>query len=427
MADTGRSSSSSSTAGTAGTATKTKASGAGARASAKGAPAPAPEYLSAADAMALLGVSAQTLYAYVSRKGLRTKPVPGSRQRLYWKADIERLVQKKAPAQANPALSQSTITLITEDSLFYRGRNVAELAAHASFESVACLLWNSEEAETFIDKAPQAPLLWPALDQLFKNESQINRATALFPLLEEANPRAYDLSHAGMARTGADILRWLAAISVNAPLPTTEPIHLFVARHLALPPIGAELVRRILVLSADHGFEPSAVVVRTLASSGVTPWRALIGGLAVTMGRHSKLNAVDSISRLIAEIIASKDGRAVIVRRLQVGDELSGFDGGMYAHGDPRAKALLAYCDEVYAGEPAYVALQEALQTVREIQGREPAFSFVCTFVATMIGIGSRLSIFQLGRAAGWIAHAIEQYQSAELKRQQDNYRGPLP
>jgi citrate synthase len=392
---------------------------------------PQPEYLTAADAMQLLGVSAQTLYAYVSRKGLRTKAVPGSRQRLYWKADIEQLRQKKTPSRAPgagmPFSQDSEITLITEDALFYRGKNVAELAQHASLETVAALLWGKDEQDTFLDKAPQAPAIWPALDQLLRNESQINRATALFPLLEEANPRAYDLSHTGMARSGADILRWLAAITVGAPQPSAEPIHLFVARHLQLTPLGADTVRRILVLSADHGFEPGAMVVRSLASSGVTPWRALIGGLAVTMGRQSKLNSFDAISRLVTEITDSDDPRGVIVRRFRASDELTGFDSTMYPHGDPRALALLAFCNEAFAQDVRYRRVREAMATAGEIVGRQPSFAMVCTVAGHLTGIGSRLSIFHLGRAAGWIAHVIEQYQSSELKRQNVNYRGPLP
>jgi citrate synthase len=389
-----------------------------------------PEYLTASDAMQLLGVSAQTLYAYVSRKGLRTKAVPGSRQRLYWKADIEQLRNKKSPAKsaASPFLQDSEITLITEDALFYRGQNVAELAEHASFEAVASLLWGREEHETFLDKAPQAPAIWPALDQLLRNESQINRATALFPLLEEANPRAYDLSHGGMARCGADILRWLAAISVGAPLPGADPIHLFVARHLQLTAQGADIVRRILVLSADHGFEPGAVVVRSLASSGVTPWRALIGGMAITMGRQSKLNSFDSINRLVSEVIASDAPRDVIVRRSRASAELPGFDNhAMYPQGDPRARALLNHCDQAFAADPGYQRLLQAMDTAREVTGREPSFAMSCMMAAQLTGIGTRLSIFHLGRAAGWIAHVIEQYQGSELKRQNVNYRGPLP
>lgn len=389
-----------------------------------------PEYLTAADAMQLLGVSAQTLYAYVSRKGLRTKAVPGSRQRLYWKADIEQLRNRKSPAKAAelaPFSQDSGITLITQDALFYRGQNVAELAEHATLESVASLLWDKDEQATFLDKPPRAPAIWPALDQLLRNESQINRATALFPLLEEANPHAYDLSHAGMARSGADILRWMAAITVSAPLPSAEPIHLFVARHLNLTPQGAEVVRRMLVLSADHGFEPGAVVVRSLASSGITPWRALIGGLAITMGRQSKLNSFDAISRLVNEVTASDDPRGVIVRRFRASDELPGFDSAVYPHGDPRARALLAFCDQAFAEDEAYQRIKLAMETAREIIGREPTFAMACTAAGHVTGIGPRLSIFHLGRAAGWIAHVIEQYQSSELKRQSVNYRGPLP
>ena len=390
---------------------------------------PQPEYLTAADAMQLLGVSAQTLYAYVSRKGLRTKAVPGSRQRLYWKADIEQLRTKKTPAKnaGAPFFNDSEITLITEDALFYRGQNAAELAEHASLETVASLLWGKDEQDTFLDKAPAAPAIWPALDQLLRNESQINRATALFPLLEEANPRAYDLSHAGMARSGADIIRWLAAITVGAPLPSAEPIHLFVARHLQLSPLGADVVRRILVLSADHGFEPGAMVVRSLASSGVTPWRALIGGMAVTMGRQSKLNSFDSIGRLVAEIIASDDPRGVIVRRFRASEELTGFDSNVYPQGDPRARALLGFCDQAFAADVGYQRVKEAIATAKEIVGREPSFALACIMAAQLTGIGSRVSVFHLGRAVGWIAHVIEQYQGSEMKRQNVNYRGPLP
>lgn len=53
------------------------------------------QYLSAADAAALLGVSIRTLYGYVGRKGIRFKPVVGSRQRCYSKSDIERVAGRE--------------------------------------------------------------------------------------------------------------------------------------------------------------------------------------------------------------------------------------------------------------------------------------------------------------------------------------------
>ena len=48
-------------------------------------------YISAKEAAAELGVSIPTLYAYVSRGFIRSQGVAGSRNRRYWKVDIERL------------------------------------------------------------------------------------------------------------------------------------------------------------------------------------------------------------------------------------------------------------------------------------------------------------------------------------------------
>jgi citrate synthase len=35
--------------------------------------------------------------------------------------------------------------------------------------------------------------------------------------------------------------------------------------------------------------------------------------------------------------------------------------------------------------------------------------------------------LFHLGRAAGWIAHAIEQHQAGETEHLRSVYTGPLP
>src|SRR5262249_37328007 len=102
-----------------------------------------------------LGVSAATLYAYISRGKLQSEPVPGQpRERRYHRADIERLKERKEslrdPAKVaarglhwgSPGLS-STITLIHDGRLYYRGQDAAKLAAHATLEQVAELLWDS--------------------------------------------------------------------------------------------------------------------------------------------------------------------------------------------------------------------------------------------------------------------------------------------
>src|SRR6266481_4072660 len=118
-------------------------------------------YLSAEQAAKALNVSLQTLYAYVSRKGVRSLPIPGTRKRRYWKSDIDRLLNKKLPAPITPGplKHESEITLLTGSDVFYRGRNAVELAEHSSLESVAPLLWGFKEEEVFVKVPPNLPPL----------------------------------------------------------------------------------------------------------------------------------------------------------------------------------------------------------------------------------------------------------------------------
>src|SRR5690349_23655392 len=114
---------------------------------------PNPHYLTAKQAADALDVTLATLYAYISRGQLQSEPVPGRpRERRYYREDIQRLRERKEsrrdPAKAaarglhwgNPVLS-SSITLIENGKLYYRGRDAVKLAETATLEQVAELLW----------------------------------------------------------------------------------------------------------------------------------------------------------------------------------------------------------------------------------------------------------------------------------------------
>lgn len=393
-------------------------------------------YFTAAEAAEALGVSISTLYVYVGRKGIRSQSIPGSKQRRYWRPDIERLRKNgKRAAQAPVDLkADSEMTLLTDEDVFYRGRSTIQLAEHSSFEAVAALLWNVEEAQVFSDQPPHTPPLFSPLDELLSQQLDVDRATALFPFLEAADPRSYDLSAFGMARTGADVLRWLATLTVHAKEPCCEPIHLFVARQFNRPPEDAELIRRMLVLYADHGFEPGAFAVRAVAGAGVTPWRAVITGLSVSSGRHGRLAGHDATYRFLMEIAVSADPEKPVIQRLRDGEPLTGFDPPVYRQGepiyrsgDPRARALLKYCNEVLADEAGFRRLSRALRLVKEARNLEPNNALVCLYLFQRLGLDPHSTLFHLSRAAGWIGHAIEQHQGGEIQHRRGAYSGPLP
>src|SRR5438046_494908 len=100
-----------------------------------------------------------TLYAYTSRGQLRSEPVPGRpRERRYYRDEVERLRERKEsrrdPSKAaarglhwgGPVL-ESGLTLIHEGRVYYRGHDAVALAATASLEQVAALLWSADETE----------------------------------------------------------------------------------------------------------------------------------------------------------------------------------------------------------------------------------------------------------------------------------------
>src|SRR5882762_5861287 len=64
-------------------------------------------YATAKDAAGALNVSIATLYAYVSRGLIRSQGVPGSRNRRYWRVDIERLKGKRIPDDQREAAAGS--------------------------------------------------------------------------------------------------------------------------------------------------------------------------------------------------------------------------------------------------------------------------------------------------------------------------------
>src|SRR5690606_20255012 len=81
------------------------------------------------------------------------------------------------------------------------------------------------------------------------------------------------------------IVRSLGAAGIGASL-SALPIHEALATHWQQP-AAADLVRRALVLVADHELNASTFAVRIVASTGASLTAAVLGGLATLGGpRH---------------------------------------------------------------------------------------------------------------------------------------------
>lgn len=183
-------------------------------------------YISAEQAAAELGVSVNTLYAYVSRKGIRSRKTPGERRRLYWRPDIERVKNGTSPATASmfDVKQQTQISLLTPSGHYYRGISALKLAETYTLEQTAAMLWEVDEQIAFGGRRPRSiPEFKIIAYDLMASASTTDKAIALFPMLEHANPQAFDLSHEGLCRTGADVMRWYAALLTSADQVSTAP------------------------------------------------------------------------------------------------------------------------------------------------------------------------------------------------------------
>jgi len=396
-------------------------------------------FLTAPQAAEALGVTPATLYAYTSRGQLRSEPVPGRpRERRYYREDVERLRERKEtrrdPAKAaarglhwgGPVL-ESGITLIHEGKVYYRGHDAVKLAATASLEQVAALLWAADEHERgrLVEQASAlsprqlAPLRAAAKDSLTLFQ-------AALPIAGKVDLASYDLRPAAVRLTGARILRLLTTI--------VAPGHAKTAVHRALQAAWAprrsavgDVIRTALVLCADHELNVSAFTARCAASAGASPYDVVSAALATLKGyKHG--GASERLTALLADAHALKDARTLIGDRLRRGQQLPGFGHPLYPSGDPRARLLLQLAD-ASGNDRERRRIRSLSKAGEELLQDLPNLDFGLAAVTRAYGLPARAPVllFALGRTVGWIAHAIEEYASGQLIRPRARYTGPSP
>ena len=388
-------------------------------------------YFSAKEAAAALEVSVPTLYCYVSRGFVRTHRTPGERASRYWRTDIEGFKRRRTlEGEALEAVigGNSSITLRTETELFYRGLNAVELAETHSFEAVTAILWQRPEAELFGDNLPALPADYSTLREAFGNLGHVDLVVMLAPFMERANPNCFDFSPRAFCRASAAAIRWFAS-TVHQPFQITDrPIHLVLARTKREDDPLADILRRLLVLAADHEVDPTTLAVRALANTGVTPYRLIMTGLIASQGRRGTFGRMQSGARFLEEIWKSKNPDTVVLAYLRSGETLPGFGSKVYSDRDPRTLAMLRAFEERMAHVPSVKQFLRTVEIAKEATGLDPDFAVIFLVVSHLIGLNGReANILRLPRVAGWIAHSMEQFEEHALIRPHARYVGQLP
>ena len=408
-------------------------------------------YLTAREAAGELGISTATLYAYVSRGLIRSEATGGKRRdRRYRAEDVSRLRERKEqrrdPARvARSALDwgtpvmESAITLIADGRVYYRGHDAVDLSGSYSLEQVADLIWTgamlqgSRERPPELFRASAAEPIAPDSSRVVGEE--IRRriwtdtfAMALYGAAAE-DPAAYDLRASAVARTGARILRLLAASAVGGAPDAGDTVARSLQRRWVPRDTGAAgLIDRALVLCADHELNVSSFTARCVASAGATPYAVVVAGLAALGGVKHGGNT-ERVEAFLDEIEAADDAERAVAARLRRGEAVPGFGHPLYPDSDPRAEALLAVLAGAYPGAMARQPAAEATKTVGDLMDERPNVDFALVALARTLRLppGAALALFALGRTVGWVGHAIEQYQADVILRPRALYVGEQP
>lgn len=407
-------------------------------------------YLSASEAAEELGISLQTLYAYVSRGLIRSESVGGDkRSRRYRSEDVQRLkerretrrdplrVAEKALHWGAPVLD-SAITLIADGKLFYRGQDARELALSHSVEDVAAFLWtgdpDSDGAAMFEVASGELSERAQEVGETLRDLTPVEAFHVLLPLEAVEDFAAYDVRPGAVMSTGARILKLMATIAADqggrteGPFPQTGIARTLQQGWLPRDERSIPLISASLILCADHELNVSSFTARCVASAGSTPYSVVLAGLAALQGtRHGSHS--ERVEAFLREAGTPAGARRVLAARLKRGERVPGFGHRLYPDGDPRARALIEWACAAYPDSPAVALANAVAAEAWDLIGRHPALDFGLAVVSQVLNLppGGAVALFAMGRTIGWIGHALEQYQIARMIRPRARYVGEQP
>ena len=376
----------------------------------------APHLLTSSQATARLGVARQTLYTYVSRGLVRAVPVPGDpRRRFYDARDIAALLEKRGRGRARHAVASSTtnwgepilrssLTHIADGMFHYRGQDAVALSGRATLEEVAALLWH------------HPVMAVPELADVTPGSFPFQRCLRAVAADAASSDQGAEPAH--VAAAAERLLGVVVRAACGGAAPSGgRKVHERLAAAWGLDDGGSDLVRRALVLCADHELNASTYAARVVASTGASLSACVLAGLSALSGpQHGGMT--ERVRALAVDPAVRSDPARAFGERLAQGEALPGFGHRLYPEGDPRCRALLMCCP----APPPWAAMIEA--AVR-ITGKHPTVDVALAMMEATLPLspGGGLALFAVGRTVGWIAHALEQRGENRLIRPRADYR----
>jgi citrate synthase len=351
--------------------------------------------------------------------------------------------------------------------LIIGGYRLEQLAAEATYEEVAYLLWHgrlptAEELARFQEAAAHyralPPLTGEVLRQAAENRSApidaLRMAAATFDLgleaadgLARANGNNGNLAENGaapaiLARMASAVATYgrlqvgLSPVAPDANLGHAANL-LYMLEGVAPEPKRARALEIYLITVSEHGLNASTFAARVIAATGSDLVSAITGALGALKGPlHG--GAPGPALDMVFEIGEASRAEEVLRAKLAQGERLMGFGHRVYKVRDPRADVLAAAAEQLLAhgeGKALYDLAKAveatALRVLAEVKPGRKLDTNVEYFTALLLhGLGLNTDmftpVFAAGRTVGWIAHCYEQAATGRIIRPQARYVGEV-
>ncbi len=415
------------------------------------------EWIRAAEAAERLGIKQASLYAYVSRGVLSRRRDTDGRASLFDADEVALLARHGRPRRGTVGAElviESELTEITSTTQRYRGHDATSLALRCTFQEVAMLLWtgalpgpdapsravgaapdsdsdlgrrsrwSATPAALAAGRAAQAALPPPTLP--------LERIQVIVPALAVTDPFRLHLDRPAVVAAGMSLIAGMtdALPLAGAADPADDDIAARLAARLCPAPASADLIRVVsaaLVLVADHELAASTLAARVAASMRADPYAVVSTGLgAMTGALHG--GAALGAENMLGAAESPADAPRVVGDVLRRGEKLAGFGHFVYRDGDPRANLLLRLIAELAPDSERLAVASAVTAEARRRALPNPNIEFALAVLVGVAGMirGAGEAMFAIGRTAGWLAHAMEEYERNIPIRPRCVYTGPV-
>jgi citrate synthase len=336
--------------------------------------------------------------------------------------------------------------------LYYQGYDIHDIAEEMDFCEVVWLLWRGRlptktEQEKFRSQIVGDMRLPSQVVEMLKltppNSHPMAVLRTAVSMLANFDPDVDDLSPEANWRKArrllaqiptiiADLHRIRHGLPVLSPDPNFGVASNFLYMLSAQPPneCQRDAMRLLMVLMADHGLNASTFTARVISSTLGDMHSALAGAIGALKGPlHGGAN--QRVMEMLLDIPTVHVVQDYINGMLANRQRIMGFGHRVYKVEDPRTQHLRKYSQillEMSGQEHLYEISKRVENTVMEAKGIYPNVDFYSATVQHALGIPPEYftTVFAASRAAGWIAHIMEQYADNRLIRPTSKYVGDM-